>query len=72
MLDEELREDKEGRERFKERWTRTPSADLQKSIREKLERFQRLMGTAKGSDEIVRKKFEANLHYIESLCATKV
>jgi hypothetical protein len=41
-------------------------------MREKLERFGRLMKTAKSSDEIVRKKFETNFPYIESLGATKV
>jgi programmed cell death 6-interacting protein len=60
MLDEEEREDTELRSRFKEKWTRQPSAGLTENLRKEVNKYQTILETASGADQTVRQKFEAN------------
>jgi programmed cell death 6-interacting protein len=67
-----MQEDTECRTQFKERWTRVPSSDLQKNLRDQLTKHKKTFSTARSGDEVINKKYDQNIHLIESLCATKV
>jgi programmed cell death 6-interacting protein len=58
MLDEEEREDTELRSRFKEKWTRQPSAALAENLRKEVTKFQTILETASSADQTVRQKFQ--------------
>jgi hypothetical protein len=57
---------------FQSRWARTPSAQLQKNIRDTLIKHLKMLEVAQNSDGTVRKRFEEQIAYIEALSASKV
>ncbi|XP_053408218.1 programmed cell death 6-interacting protein-like isoform X3 [Mercenaria mercenaria] len=60
MLDEEEKSDSQLKEQFKERWTRTPSANLTKPMREESAKYKNILDTAIGADKIVQEKYNAH------------
>ena len=59
-LDDEEKSDKQLREQFKERWSRTPSQTLTKPMREEAKKYRTILDTAIQADKIVREKYEKN------------
>ncbi|XP_052804277.1 programmed cell death 6-interacting protein-like isoform X2 [Mya arenaria] len=57
MLDEEEKSDKQLKDQFKERWTRTPSAQLTKPMREESGKYKNILDTAINADKIVQDKY---------------
>ena len=60
LLDEEEKSDTQLKEQFKERWTRTSSANLTKPMREESGKYKNILDTAIGADRIVQEKY--NVH----------
>ena len=71
VLDQELKEDQEGRDQFRDRWKRLDSQTAQKDLRAQLVKRRDLLQVARKSDDLVKTKFEKNLPYVEALSATK-
>lgn len=55
------------KERFKEKWTRTPSNKLTTSIRAEVNKFQNIIDTATSADVTVRQKFDTHRAAIVTL-----
>jgi programmed cell death 6-interacting protein len=60
MMDEEEREDSELRSRFREKWSRQPSASLAENLRKEVTKYKTILDTASGADQTVRQKFESH------------
>lgn len=71
-LDDEAKDDEEMRNQFGAKWTRTRSNDITANLRETAKVYRNKMATAKKSDQLINRKLEQHLHYIESLSLTKV
>ena len=70
-MDDERADDLECKQQYKERWNRMSSDDLQKNLRDQLLKYEKFLQTSKDSDELVRKRFESSLPFIDALCASK-
>ncbi|XP_067685634.1 programmed cell death 6-interacting protein-like isoform X2 [Haliotis asinina] len=57
-LDSEEKSDTQLREQFKEKWTRTNSAQLTKPMREEATKYSTILTTATQADAVVREKFD--------------
>ncbi|XP_046563648.1 LOW QUALITY PROTEIN: programmed cell death 6-interacting protein-like [Haliotis rubra] len=57
-LDSEEKSDTQLREQFKEKWTRTNSAQLTKPMREEATKYSTILSTATQADAVVRDKFD--------------
>ena len=57
MLDEEERDDTGLRDNFKEKWTRTPSSELNKGFREEVAKYQGVLDRAGQADVTVKEKY---------------
>lgn len=57
-MDSEEKSDTQLREQFKEKWTRTQSAQLTKPIREEATKYSTILSTATQADAVVREKFD--------------
>ena len=60
QLDDEEQSDKQLREQFKERWSRTPSDKLTKPMRDECMKYKHILDTAIGADKIVQQKYSTH------------
>ncbi|XP_061174111.1 programmed cell death 6-interacting protein-like isoform X2 [Saccostrea echinata] len=67
MLEEEEASDKQLREQFKERWTRTPSDKLTQPMRDESMKYKQILDTAINADRIVKEKYQKHKQAIELL-----
>lgn len=67
ILDEEERQDTEMRNHLKNRWTRPPSAQLNKNLREAGDSFKEKLVLAQKSDSMIQRKLEDHLPSIDAL-----
>ena len=61
MMDDEERDDKQMRDHFKERWTRTPSA-----------KYRHILDNATNADGIVKEKYNTHRRALEILSKSDV
>ena len=62
QLDEEEKSDRQLKDQFKERWTRTASGGLTKPMRDECQKYKTILDTAIGADKIVQDKYNAHKH----------
>ena len=72
MLDEEERDDTQLRERFKEKWTPKPSAELTSQIRQEATKYQGILQNAVKADGIVKEKYNSHRRAMDLLCKSEV
>ena len=67
LLDEEERDDTGLRDNFKEKWTRTPSNELNKPFREEVTKYQGILSQAGQADATVKEKYASCRKAVEIL-----
>ena len=67
LLDEEERDDTGLRDNFREKWTRTPSNELNKPFREEVTKYQGILGQASQADATVKEKYASCRKAVEIL-----
>lgn len=67
LLDEEERDDTGLRDNFKEKWSRTPSSELNKTFREEVTKYQGILGQAGQADSTVKEKYASCRKAVEIL-----
>ena len=72
MMDEEEREDTSMRDRFKEKWTRTPSRKLTEQLRVEAGKYKSILDNAVKADAIVKSKYNENRRALDILCKSEV
>lgn len=72
MMDDEERDDKQMRDYFKERWTRTPSAKLTVQLREEGSKYRHILDNATNADGIVKEKYNTHRRALEILSKSDV
>lgn len=72
MMDDEERDDKQMRDHFKERWTRTPSAKLTVQLREEGSKYRHILDNATNADGIVKEKYNTHRRALEILSKSNV
>ena len=72
MIEEEEKSDKQLREQFKERWTRTSSDKLTQPMRDESMKYKQILDTAINADRIVQEKFEKHKQAIDLLSKSTV
>ncbi|TRZ01134.1 hypothetical protein DNTS_007856, partial [Danionella cerebrum] len=68
ILDDEEATDNELRGKFNQRWNRTPSGDLYKSLRAEGSNFRNILDKAVQADQTVRERYSAHCEMIALLC----
>ncbi|KAJ8273020.1 hypothetical protein GJAV_G00096480 [Gymnothorax javanicus] len=68
MLDEEESTDNELRAKFNQRWSRTPSGDLYKSLRTEGANFRTFLDKAMQADQVVKERYNTHREMIALLC----
>ncbi|KXJ05841.1 Programmed cell death 6-interacting protein, partial [Exaiptasia diaphana] len=68
LMDEEERQDTQLRERFKQKWTPKPSADLTAQLREEAAKYRGILENAVRADGIVREKYNSHRRAMDVLC----
>ncbi|XP_070583609.1 programmed cell death 6-interacting protein isoform X2 [Erythrolamprus reginae] len=71
LLDEEEATDNELKTKFKERWQRTPSNDLYKSLRAEGTNFRNVLDKAVQADKQVKKRYQSHRDIISLLCKSE-
>ncbi|XP_030644645.1 programmed cell death 6-interacting protein isoform X2 [Chanos chanos] len=71
MLDDEENTDSELRAKFNQRWNRTPSGDLYKSLRAEGSNFRNVLDKAVQADQVVRERYNAHCDMIALLCKSE-
>lgn len=71
-MDEEEKSDRQLREQFKERWSRTPSEKLTESLRAESSKYRTIINNAIRADGIVRDKFMAHRASIDLMSRSDV
>ncbi len=71
-LNEEEQDDKQLRQSFKERWTRTPSEKLTVQIRQEAGKYKAILDNAISADRIVKDKYGQHREGIELLSQSDV
>lgn len=71
-MDEEEKSDRQLREQFKERWSRTPSEKLTESLRAESSKYRTIINNAIRADGIVRDKFMAHRTSIDLMSRSDV
>ena len=72
MLNEEETSDRQLREQFKERWTRTPSQTLTAPIRSEAQKYRTIINNAMSADKVVKQRFNEHHTGYELLSKTNV
>ena len=72
MMDDEERDDKQMRDHFKERWTRTSSAKLTVQLREEGSKYRHILDNATNADGIVKEKYNTHRRALEILSKSDV
>ena len=72
MMDEEEREDTQMRDRFKEKWSRTPSNKLTEQLRAEGNKYLSILDNATKADTIVKTKYNENRRAMDILCKSEV
>ncbi|XP_029445481.1 programmed cell death 6-interacting protein isoform X2 [Rhinatrema bivittatum] len=67
-LDEEEATDNELREKFKERWQRTPSNELYKPLRAEGTNFRNILDQAVSADAVVKERYQTQRETLALLC----
>lgn len=67
MLDNEQNEDKQMRDHFKERWSRTPSDKLTQQLREEGIKYKGILSNATSADSVVKEKYNTHRRGMEIL-----
>ncbi|XP_048781055.2 programmed cell death 6-interacting protein-like isoform X3 [Ostrea edulis] len=67
MIEDEEASDKQLREQFKEKWSRTPSSKLTQPMRDESMKYKQILDTAINADRTVQEKFQKHKHAIEML-----
>ncbi|BFZ22519.1 hypothetical protein BsWGS_25558 [Bradybaena similaris] len=70
-LDDEEKSDQQLREQFKDKWTRTPSVNLTRPMRDEANKYRAILDTAIQADHIVRDKYNTHKKAISLLSAPK-
>ena len=71
-MDEEEREDTLMRDRFKDKWTRTPSRKLTDQLRVEGGKYKTILDNAVKADAIVKSKYNENRRALDILCKSEV
>uniref|UniRef100_A0A098LZS4 Programmed cell death 6-interacting protein n=1 Tax=Hypsiglena sp. JMG-2014 TaxID=1550645 RepID=A0A098LZS4_9SAUR len=71
ILDEEEAKDNELKNKFKERWQRTPSNDLYKSLRAEGANFRNVLDKAVQADKQVKERYQSHRDIISLLCKSE-
>lgn len=71
-MNEEEADDRQLREKFKERWSRTPSEKLTESLHVESSKYRTIINNAIRADEVVRGKFTAQRASIELMSRSDV
>ena len=71
-LNEEEQSDKQLREQFKERWTRTPSDKLTQPIRSEGTKYKQIIDNAIQADHVVKERYSKHKDSIELLSKPNV
>lgn len=72
MIEDEEASDKQLREQFKEKWSRTPSSKLTQPMRDESMKYKQILDTAINADRTVQEKFQKHKHAIEMLSKSPV
>ncbi|XP_030856163.1 programmed cell death 6-interacting protein isoform X2 [Strongylocentrotus purpuratus] len=72
QLDEEGRTDDQMKEKFKEKWTRTPSNKLTNALREEANKYKSIVDNAVRADHVVKDKYNENRRSMEILSKDEV
>ncbi|XP_037330485.2 programmed cell death 6-interacting protein isoform X1 [Pungitius pungitius] len=68
MLDDEETTDNELRTKFNQRWNRTPSGDLYKSLRAEGAKYRTVLDQAVQADQVVKDRYTTHCEMIALLC----
>lgn len=71
-LDNEATADREMKEKFKEKWSRTPSEQLTAAFRSEGNKYKQILDNAIQADHVVKEKYSANREYIDILSKSTV
>eukprot|EP00112_Aurelia_sp_Birch-Aquarium-sp1_P025588 Seg858.7 transcript_id=Seg858.7/GoldUCD/mRNA.D3Y31 product="Programmed cell death 6-interacting protein" protein_id=Seg858.7/GoldUCD/D3Y31 len=71
MMDEEEREDTQMRDRFKEKWNRTPSKKLTEQLHAEGNKYLSILDNATKADAIVKTKYNENRRAMDILCKSE-
>lgn len=71
-MDDEERADRGLKDRFKEKWTRQPSAVLFKELRAEAQKYMRILTNATAADGIVRSKYDTHVNGMALLSKSEV
>lgn len=71
-MDEEERQDTQLRERFKQKWTPKPSAELTAQLRDEAAKYRGILENAVRADSIVREKYNSHRRAMDVLCKGEV
>ena len=71
-MDEEEQEDTQMKERFKEKWNRTPSKKLTEQLRAEGGKYMSILNNATKADAIVKSKYNENRRAMDILCKSEV
>jgi programmed cell death 6-interacting protein len=72
MLAEEEASDKQLREQFKERWTRTPSSQLTEPIKAEGNKYRQILDNAVRADAIVQQRYAQCKNGVELMSKSDV
>ena len=72
MMDEEERQDTQMRERFTDKWTPKPSAELTVQLRQEADKYRGIMENAVRADAVVREKYNAHRRNMDLLSKGEV
>lgn len=72
VMDEEERHDTEMRDRFKEKWTPKPSAELTVQLRQEADKYRSIMENAVRADAVVREKYNKHRRNMDLLSKGEV
>lgn len=72
MLDEEESSDKQLRDQFKEKWTRTPSQNLTEPMRAEGNKYRGILDAATQADAIVQQKYSTHKRAFDILSKPQV